>query len=235
MYKKIAQFGALALLIGSGGGLWGIEQYIDYAPGLNPSPIAIAKNSQLASSALGDVDTSDTGIKGEEYYIKNSEQIDADFASMQAKIQEIARTRYPLMANNCDMKRVQENFDGNEKIDRTICKPNRIAGVIANRFLDNLFAYPDNRPVMEEVIAVKWALVNADNANDPEVQATKADLREYQIFLNDFVTTQYTNLQKKKETANFNNSLTKGKYLGLEIAFLFAEQEKLIVDYILGE
>lgn len=52
MYKKIAQFGALAVLIGSGGGLWGIEQYIDYAPGLNPSPIAIAKNSQLASSAL---------------------------------------------------------------------------------------------------------------------------------------------------------------------------------------
>lgn len=133
------------------------------------------------------------------------------------------------------MKRVQENFDGNEKIDRTICKPNRVAGVIANRFLDNLFAYPDNRPVMEEVIAVKWALVNADNANDPKVQATKADLREYQIFLNDFVTNQYANLQKKKETANFNNSLTKGKYLGLEIAFLFAEQEKLIVDYILGE
>ena len=235
MYKKIAQFGTLAVLIGSGGGLWGIEQYIDYAPGLNPSPIAIAKNSQLASSALGDVDTSDAGIKGEEYYIKNSEQIDADFIAMQAKIQEIARTRYPLMANNCDMKRVQENFDGNEKIDRTICKPNRIAGVIANRFLDNLFAYPDNRPVMEEVIAVKWALVNADNANDPEVQTTKADLREYQIFLNDFVTTQYTNLQKKKETPNFNTSLTKGKYLGLEIAFLFAEQEKLIVDYILGE
>jgi hypothetical protein len=235
MYKKIAQFGALAVLIGSGGGLWSIEQYIDYAPGLNPSPIAIAKKSQLASSALGDVGTSNTGVKGEEYYIKNSEQIDADFIAMQAKIQEIARTRYPLMANNCDMKRIQENFDGNEKIDRTICKPNRVAGVIANRFLDNLFAYPDNRPVMEEVIAVKWALVSADNANNPEAQATKADLREYQIFLNDFVTTQYTNLQKKKETVNFNNSLTKGKYLGLEIAFLFAEQEKLIVDYILGQ
>ena len=154
---------------------------------------------------------------------------------MQAKIQEIARTRYPLIANNCDTKRIQENFDGNEKIDRTICKPNRVAGVIANRFLDNLFAYPDNRPVMEEMIAVKWALISADNANDPAVQNAKADLRDYQIFLNDFVTTQYANLLKKKETANLNNSLTKGKYMGLEIAFLFAEQEKLVVDYILGE
>ena len=153
---------------------------------------------------------------------------------MQAKIQEIARTRYPLIANNCDIKRVQENFDGNEKIDRTICKPNRVAGVIANRFLDNLFAYPDNRPVMEEIIAVKWALVDSENSQDPGLQATKETLREYQIFLNDLTTTQYTNLQKKKETANMGNSLSKGKYMGLEIAFLFAEQEKLIVDYILG-
>lgn len=234
MYKKIAQFGALAVLIGSGGGLWGIEQYIDYAPGLRPSPIALQKSNQLASSALGDVNTTDTALRGEEYYIKNSEQIDADLASMQAKMQEIARTRYPLIANNCDIKRIQENFDGNEKIDRTICKPNRVAGVIANRFLDNLFAYPDNRPVMEEVIAVKWALVNNDTAQDVAVQATRETLREYQIFLNDFTTTQYANLQKKKETANLSNSLTKGKYMGLEIAFLFAEQEKLVVDYILG-
>ena len=235
MYKKIAQFGALALLIGSGGGLWGIEQYIDYAPGLRASPFAVQKQNQLASSALGGVNTNDSGLRGEEYYLKNSEQIDADLATMQAKIQEIARTRYPLIANNCDTKRIQENFDGNEKIDRTICKPNRVAGVIANRFLDNLFAYPDNRPVMEEMIAVKWALISADNANDPAVQNAKADLRDYQIFLNDFVTTQYANLLKKKETANLNNSLTKGKYMGLEIAFLFAEQEKLVVDYILGE
>ena len=234
MYKKIAQFGALALVIGSGGGLWGIEQYIDYAPGLRPSPFAVQKSNQLASSVLGDVNTTDATLRGEEYYIKNSEQIDADLASMQAKIQEIARTRYPLIANNCDIKRVQENFDGNEKIDRTICKPNRVAGVIANRFLDNLFAYPDNRPVMEEIIAVKWALVDSENSQDPGLQATKETLREYQIFLNDLTTTQYTNLQKKKETANMGNSLSKGKYMGLEIAFLFAEQEKLIVDYILG-
>ncbi len=66
MYKKIAQFGALALVIGSGGGLWGIEQYIDYAPGLRPSPLAVQKSNQLASSVLGDVNTTDATLRGEE-------------------------------------------------------------------------------------------------------------------------------------------------------------------------
>ena len=213
-----------------------VQKYIDYAPGLRPSPIVMTKNNQLASSALGEVGTEGSQINSEEYYIKNSEQIDADLLTMQAEFQEIIRTRYPLITQNCDIIQIQENFDGNEKIARTVCKPNRIAGVIANRFLDTLFAHPDvDRPVMEEIIAIKWALVSADNANNSELQSIKEDLYEYQLFLDDFTTTQYTNLQKKRETINFNNSFSKGKHLGLEIVFLFAEQQKLIVDYILGE
>ncbi len=234
MYKKIAQFGVLSLLVSVAGGLWGIEQYLDYAPGLRPSPLV--RHSNLASSALaGEGSTVDSmQAKGEEYYIKNSEQIDADLAAMQSKVIELWRVRYPLVASSCDLGKIQESFDGNEKIARTICTPNRIAGVVANRFLNKLFSYPDDRQVMEEIIALKWALINTDNASDPELQAIRDELREYQIFLNDFTNTQYANLQKRKEISNMDNSLVKGKFLGLEIGFLFAEQEKVIVDYILG-
>lgn len=153
---------------------------------------------------------------------------------MQAKVMETWRVRYPLVASSCDLVKIQESFDGNEKISRTICTPNRVAGVVANRFLSSLFDYPDNREIMEEIVALKWALISSDNASDPSLQAFRDDMREYQVFLADFITTQYTNLQKRKETSNMNNSLVKGKFLGLEIAFLFAEQEKVIIDYILG-
>lgn len=59
MYKKIAQFGALSLVVSIAGGLWGVEQYLDYAPGINSSPLV--QKSNLASSALGQ--TTDTQIQ----------------------------------------------------------------------------------------------------------------------------------------------------------------------------
>ncbi|MCB9807196.1 hypothetical protein H6768_04925 [Candidatus Peribacteria bacterium] len=153
---------------------------------------------------------------------------------MQNKLRNIWEARYPLVAESCDLTKIQESFDSNEKISRNICQPNRIAGVIANRYLDRLFAYPDNRPVMEEIIALKWALIDADTPPE-ELVLYKNALIEYRQFLIDFTSTQYSYLQTKKTTSNMNNSLIKGKILGLEMAFLFAEQERMIVDYILGE
>lgn len=233
MYKKIAELSVLSVLVISAGGLWGIEQYIDYAPGVNSSPFAHKSNS-LSSSALAGSDTNSFEARGEEYYLKNSEQIDADLVAMQTKLSNTWKNRYPLVAESCDLTEIQESFDGNEKIARTVCKPNRIAGVIANRYLDRLFAFPDNRPVMEEMVAIKWALVDADTPPE-ELAEYRNSLIEYQQFLSDFTTTQYDYLRQKEQASNMNNSLIKGKMLGLEIAFLFAEQEKMIVDYMLGE
>lgn len=234
MYKKIAEISALSVLVAVAGGLWGVEQYLDYAPGMSPSPL-IDRTNGLASSALDQSSEEESPIRGEDYYLKNSEEIDADLAAMQAKMLQIWKDKYPYAASSCDLVRIQESFDGNDKIDRTICKPNRVAGVVANRFLKSLFDYPDDREIMEEVIALKWALLSEDYASDPSAQAFKTELLQYQRFLDDFTDEQYDNLRASEKASNMNNSLTRGKFLGLEIAFLFAEQEKLVVDYILGE
>jgi hypothetical protein len=171
MYKKIAQFGALSLLVSVAGGLWGIEQYLDYTPGLRPSPLVQDANRLTSSALAGGASTGESmQEKGEEYYIKNSEQIDADLSAMQTKVLEIWKLRYPLVASACDLAKIQESFDGNDKIPRTVCKSSRIAGVVANRFLSRIFDYPDNRPVMEEMIALKWALINTDAGSDTSMK-----------------------------------------------------------------
>lgn len=233
--KKIVQIWLFSALVIIAGGLLGLKNFIDYAPGLPHTPLA-NKSSGLSSSALWQESSSNPLTeRGEEYYLKNSEQIDADLATIQAKIMEKWLTRYPMVAGSCDLVKIQESFDGNDKIGRTICKPNRVAGVIANRYLDLVFAYPDNRPVIEEMIALKWSLINEDGADDVEAQEMQNELVEYQDFLNNFTGEQYENLQKKMQSSNMNNSFIKGKYLGLQIAFLFAEADKIIIDYILWE
>lgn len=229
MYKKIAKISILSLVVSIAGGLWGVEQYLDYAPGINPSPL-IQKN--LASSALGQITTK--SIEWKEYYEKNAQEIDADIPIIQEKVMKIWQVRYPLVAEFCDLSKIQASFAGNEKIDRTICDNSKIAGVVGNRFLDTFFEYPDNREVMGEILAMKWALAS-DSSSEPTLQAFWDDMRTYQLYLDDFITNRYTELQKRKEGSDMESGLVRGKFLGLEMAFLFAEQEKVIVDYILGE
>ena len=78
---------------------------------------------------------------------------------------KIWQARYPLVTESCDLSKIQASFTRNEKIDRTICDNSKIAGVVGNRFLDTFFEYPDNREVMGEILAMKWALAS-DSVSD---------------------------------------------------------------------